>query len=89
MGPEVGLEGGGQGEASPKDTAAASAAQQGVRVCPVCRGTGKKTCGQCGGGGRNREDLFQGRFKKGDPCWLCSGSGLTMCGNCLDLTDEF
>ena len=55
----------------------------------VCRGTGKKTCGQCQGGGGNREDLFQGRFKQGDRCWLCGGTGQTMCGNCLDLTDEF
>ena len=58
-------------------------------MCPVCRGTGKKTCGQCEGGGGNREDLFQGRFKQGDRCWLCGGTGQTMCGNCLDLTDEF
>jgi hypothetical protein len=40
-------------------------------VCVVCAGTGKKPCGQCGGTGTNQEDLFGGRFVKGDACWLC------------------
>lgn len=57
--------------------------------CPVCRGTGWKPCGQCGGTGINREDLFGGKFKEGDTCWLCSGKKKTMCGNCVDLTDSF
>jgi hypothetical protein len=58
--------------------------------CTTCRGTGAKPCGQCGGGGVNREDLFQGRFKKGEVCWLCKGSGKTMCGDCAgDMTDAF
>ena len=57
--------------------------------CPVCRGTGWKPCGQCGGTGVNQEDLFGGKFTKGDTCWLCSGKKKTMCGNCVDLTDSF
>ena len=44
--------------------------------------------GQCEGAKVNREDLFGGRFRKGDRCWLCEGSGLTPCG-CIDLTDTF
>lgn len=61
------------------------------KECPVCRGTGYKACGQCGGTGVNQEDLFQGKFKKGDACWLCGGKhgSKTMCGNCIDLTDSF
>ena len=57
--------------------------------CPVCGGTGWKPCGQCRGTGINREDLFGGKFKEGDTCWLCSGKKKTMCGNCVDLTDSF
>lgn len=57
--------------------------------CPVCKGTGWKPCGQCGGTGVNQEDLFGGKFTKGDTCWLCSGKKKTMCGNCVDLTDSF
>ena len=57
--------------------------------CPVCHGTGWKPCGQCGGTGVNQEDLYGSKFKKGDTCWLCAGKCKTMCGNCVDLTDEF
>lgn len=57
--------------------------------CPVCNGTGWKPCGQCDGTGLNQEDLFGGKFVKGDTCWLCSGKAKTMCGNCIDLTDTF
>jgi hypothetical protein len=46
-------------------------AQRPMRVCAVCAGTGLKPCGQCSGTGRNTEDLFGGRFVKGDVCWLC------------------
>ena len=41
--------------------------------CPVCKGTGWKPCGQCDGTGVNQDDLFGGKFLKGDTCWLCSG----------------
>ena len=58
-------------------------------ACPVCGGSGWKPCGQCEGAGVNREDLFGGKFKAGDPCWLCAGKAKTMCGNCVDLTDTF
>ena len=57
--------------------------------CPVCEGTGWKPCGQCDGTGVNQDDLFGGKFLKGDTCWLCSGKAKTMCGNCIDLTDSF
>jgi len=70
-------EGAGAGNANPQE------------ACPVCRGTGWKPCGQCDGTGVNQEDLYGGRFKKGDPCWLCDGKKKTMCGNCVDLTDAF
>ena len=70
-------EGAGAGNANPQE------------ACPVCRGTGWKPCGQCDGTGVNQEDLYGGRFKKGDPCWLCDGKKRTMCGNCVDLTDAF
>ena len=55
----------------------------------VCKGTGWKPCGQCDGTGVNQDDLFGGKFLKGDTCWLCSGKAKTMCGNCIDLTDSF
>jgi len=57
--------------------------------CPVCRGTGWKPCGQCDGTGKNQEDLYGGKFLKGDRCWLCDGKAKTMCGNCIDMTDTF
>ena len=57
--------------------------------CPVCKGTGWKPCGQCDGTGVNQDDLFGGKFVKGDTCWLCAGKAKTMCGNCIDLTDSF
>jgi len=61
------------------------------KQCPVCQGTGWKPCGQCDGTGVNQSDLFAGKFKKGDACWLCNGQhgSKTMCGNCVDLTDTF
>ena len=71
------VDGAGAGNANPQE------------ACPVCRGTGWKPCGQCDGAGVNQEDLYGGRFKKGDPCWLCDGKKKTMCGNCVDLTDAF
>ena len=41
------------------------------RTVTLCAGTGLKPCGQCGGSGVNQEDLYGGRFKAGDVCWLC------------------
>lgn len=41
------------------------------------------------GTGVNQDDVFGGRSKKGDTCWLCDGKAKTMCGNCIDLTDPF
>ena len=58
-------------------------------VCPTCRGAGWKPCGQCLGTGVNQTDVFFGRYKAGDACWLCDGKARTMCGNCVDLTDSF
>jgi hypothetical protein len=58
-------------------------------ACPVCHGTGWKPCGQCEGAGVNATDLFGGRYRAGDACWLCAGKAKTMCGNCVDLTDTF
>lgn len=60
---------------------------QRIVVCPVCRGTGFKACGQCEGTGVNQEEKFGS--PAGAPCWLCEGVSKTICGNCLDLTDEF
>ena len=61
------------------------------KVCPICRGTGLKPCGQCDGTGVNQEDKYGGKdgYRKGQPCWLCEGKRKTMCGNCVDLTDSF
>ena len=59
------------------------------KMCPVCQGTGWKPCGQCEGAGVNATDLFGGRYRAGDACWLCAGKAKTMCGNCVDLTDTF
>lgn len=59
------------------------------KMCPVCHGTGWKPCGQCEGAGVNATDLFGGRYRAGDACWLCAGKAKTMCGNCVDLTDTF
>lgn len=39
--------------------------------CVACGGAGTKPCGQCVGTGINQEDLFGGRYVKGDTCWLC------------------
>ena len=55
----------------------------------VVGGTGWKPCGQCDGTGKNQEDLYGGKFLKGDRCWLCDGKAKTMCGNCIDMTDTF
>ena len=41
------------------------------RTCAACAGSGLKPCGQCHGTGFNTEDLFGGRYLKGDKCWLC------------------
>lgn len=72
------------------DAAASSTSDGKTRgACPVCGGSGWKPCGQCEGTGVNREDLFAGKFKAGDACWLCAGKAKTMCGNCVDLTDTF
>ena len=32
---------------------------------------GAVLCSQCKGSGVNSADLFNGRFKAGDSCWLC------------------
>ncbi len=45
-------------------------------ACVVCQGTGLKPCGQCGGAGTNQEDLFGGRFRAGDACWLCEARSI-------------
>eukprot|EP00193_Tetraselmis_chui_P022103 CAMPEP_0177777028 /NCGR_PEP_ID=MMETSP0491_2-20121128/15050_1 /TAXON_ID=63592 /ORGANISM="Tetraselmis chuii, Strain PLY429" /LENGTH=134 /DNA_ID=CAMNT_0019295903 /DNA_START=99 /DNA_END=503 /DNA_ORIENTATION=+ len=68
---------------------ASAVGQRSQRVCPVCKGTGFKPCGQCEGTGINQEDKFGGTYRKGDPCWLCEGKARSMCGNCADLTDTF
>jgi len=61
------------------------------RICPVCKNSGMKPCGQCEGTGINTEDRYGGRegYRKGERCWLCSGKKRTICGNCIDLTDSF
>lgn len=73
-----------------RDAATASAGEKKV-LCPICRGTGLKPCGQCEGTGVNQEDKYGGKdgYRKGQPCWLCEGKRKTMCGNCIDLTDSF
>ena len=72
------------------DAATAGAGEKKV-LCPMCRGTGLKPCGQCEGTGVNQEDKYGGKdgYRKGQPCWLCEGKRKTMCGNCIDLTDSF
>ena len=72
------------------DAATAGAGEK-KAMCPICRGTGLKPCGQCEGTGVNQEDKYGGKdgYRKGQPCWLCEGKRKTMCGNCIDLTDSF
>ncbi|KAJ1403555.1 Heat shock protein DnaJ, cysteine-rich domain superfamily [Sesbania bispinosa] len=41
-------------------------------VCPDCDGNGAILCTQCQGTGVNSVDHFNGRFKAGGLCWLCS-----------------
>ncbi|KAK2660573.1 hypothetical protein Ddye_007106 [Dipteronia dyeriana] len=42
-------------------------------ICGDCDGNGAVQCSQCKGNGVNSVDLFNGRFKAGDSCWLCGG----------------
>nr|XP_011459184.1 PREDICTED: uncharacterized protein LOC105349893 [Fragaria vesca subsp. vesca]XP_011459185.1 PREDICTED: uncharacterized protein LOC105349893 [Fragaria vesca subsp. vesca] len=51
-------------------------------VCSDCEGNGAVLCSQCKGSGINSDDLFGGRFKAGDSCWLCGGRKEMLCGNC-------
>ena len=53
------------------------------------QGHGLETVRPVRGTGVNQDDLFGGKFLKGDTCWLCSGKAKTMCGNCVGLTDSF
>ncbi|KAJ6674022.1 PLASTID TRANSCRIPTIONALLY ACTIVE PROTEIN [Salix viminalis] len=51
-------------------------------VCADCDGNGAVLCSQCKGSGVNSADIFNGRFKAGDSCWLCGGRKEMLCGNC-------
>ncbi|KAL8543439.1 hypothetical protein ACS0TY_004105 [Phlomoides rotata] len=51
-------------------------------LCVDCEGNGAKKCGQCEGKGVNLVDHFNGQFKAGASCWLCSGKKEVLCGNC-------
>ncbi|CAH8308296.1 unnamed protein product [Eruca vesicaria subsp. sativa] len=51
-------------------------------LCPNCEGKGAVACSQCKGGGVNLIDHFNGQFKAGDSCWLCSEKKLILCGEC-------
>ncbi|XP_009355730.1 protein BUNDLE SHEATH DEFECTIVE 2, chloroplastic [Pyrus x bretschneideri] len=51
-------------------------------ICPDCDANGAVLCSQCKGSGVNSVDLFGGRFKAGDSCWLCGGRKEMLCGNC-------
>ncbi|GMN45423.1 hypothetical protein TIFTF001_014609 [Ficus carica] len=51
-------------------------------ICADCDGNGKVLCSQCQGSGVNSVDIFNGRFKKGDSCWICGGRKEMLCGNC-------
>ncbi|KAJ0248393.1 Protein BUNDLE SHEATH DEFECTIVE 2 [Hirschfeldia incana] len=51
-------------------------------LCPNCEGKGAVACSQCKGGGVNLIDHFNGQFKAGDSCWLCSEKKLVLCGDC-------
>eukprot|EP00242_Pyramimonas_sp_CCMP2087_P015748 CAMPEP_0198209038 /NCGR_PEP_ID=MMETSP1445-20131203/12362_1 /TAXON_ID=36898 /ORGANISM="Pyramimonas sp., Strain CCMP2087" /LENGTH=162 /DNA_ID=CAMNT_0043882665 /DNA_START=84 /DNA_END=572 /DNA_ORIENTATION=- len=50
--------------------------------CERCNGDGDVDCSKCDGTGVNAEDVFGGRFKKGDNCWLCRGQNKMTCGDC-------
>ncbi|KAL2228969.1 UNVERIFIED_CONTAM: Protein BUNDLE SHEATH DEFECTIVE 2, chloroplastic [Sesamum indicum] len=45
-------------------------------LCTDCEGNGAKKCPQCEGTGVNSVDHFNGQFKAGTLCWLCSTSSL-------------
>ncbi|KAL3839830.1 hypothetical protein ACJIZ3_024421 [Penstemon smallii] len=51
-------------------------------ICTDCDGAGCKECSQCEGKGVNIVDHFNGQFKAGAVCWLCSGKKKMLCGNC-------
>ncbi|KAJ7966174.1 Chaperone protein DnaJ-like [Quillaja saponaria] len=51
-------------------------------ICGDCDGNGAVLCSQCKGSGVNSVDIFNGRFKAGDSCWLCGGKKDMLCGNC-------
>ncbi|KAK4747050.1 hypothetical protein SAY87_026087 [Trapa incisa] len=51
-------------------------------ICANCDGNGAVLCSQCKGDGINSEDMFNGRFKAGDSCWLCGGRREMLCGSC-------
>ncbi|KAL5975829.1 hypothetical protein ACLOJK_020157 [Asimina triloba] len=46
-------------------------------VCADCDGNGAVLCSQCKGTGVNSVDHFNGQFKAGGICWLCSHSRST------------
>ncbi|KAL8037573.1 hypothetical protein ABFX02_11G047400 [Erythranthe guttata] len=41
-------------------------------LCADCDGNGAKKCSQCEGNGVNLVDHFNGEFKAGAKCWICS-----------------
>ncbi|XP_028779308.1 uncharacterized protein LOC114735738 isoform X1 [Neltuma alba] len=51
-------------------------------ICGDCDGNGAVLCSQCKGTGVNSADLFNGKFKAGESCWLCGGKKEMLCGNC-------
>ncbi|KAM7265862.1 hypothetical protein ACFE04_003545 [Oxalis oulophora] len=56
-------------------------------VCSDCDGNGAILCTQCKGTGANSVDHFNGQFKAGGLCWLCSklscrGKRDILCGGC-------
>lgn len=47
--------------------------------CPVCQGSGKLSCNDCGGDGKI---FWQGVAGKNYPCGTCKGSGKVDCFLC-------
>ncbi|GLJ31729.1 hypothetical protein SUGI_0638080 [Cryptomeria japonica] len=50
---------------------------KGSILCNNCDGNGMVQCSQCDGNGVNSIDHFNGRFKAGEICWLCSSLELS------------
>jgi len=66
----------------PEDEPAMKLVPPGGVCCERCDGDGYIPCSKCEGTGTNKEDLFGGRFKAGEACWLCRGSLKMTCGDC-------